>query len=373
MRVLFRSVLAAIVLAGSAFATASAHEAEGGGRAVFVQSNDPATNQVIAYRRGNNGALTQVASYATGGQGGNLKGAAIDPLASQGSLQFDAAHDLLIGVNAGSDSVYAFSVEGDKLSDRQVISSGGVFPVSIATHEDLVYVLNARASGSVHGYRISEDGVLKSIPNSTRSLNLTPGPDPSKEFVMTPGQVGFTPDGRHLIVTTKANGSNIDVFQVNEDGRLSAKPVANVSQTPVPFAFTFDAQRQLVVAEAGSSNVSTYRVGQGGTLSPVATATDAQAALCWIARAKDKYLVANAGSGTVSSFRIDAGGQPILEKNNPVGAGPIDMSVARGGQFLYVQLGGSGSVAALRINSDGSLTPIGTVAGHIGEEGIVAL
>jgi 6-phosphogluconolactonase (cycloisomerase 2 family) len=357
MRVLFRSVLAAIVLAGSAFATASAHEAEGGGRAVFVQSNDLATNQVIAYRRGNNGALTQVASYATGGQGGNLKGAAIDPLASQGSLQFDAAHDLLIGVNAGSDSVYAFSVEGDKLSDRQVISSGGVFPVSIATHEDLVYVLNARASGSVQGYRISEDGVLKSIPNSTRSLNLTPGPDPSKEFVMTPGQVGFTPDGRHLIVTTKANGSNIDVFQVNEDGRLSA----------------FDAQRQLVVAEAGSSNVSTYRVGQGGTLSPVATATDAQAALCWIARAKDKYFVANAGSGTVSSFRIDSGGQPILEKNNAVGAGPIDMSVARGGQFLYVQLGGSGSVAALRINSDGSLTPIGTVAGHIGEEGIVAL
>jgi len=30
-------------------------------------------------------------------------------------------------------------------------------------------------------------------------------------------------------------------------------------------------------------------------------------------------------------------------------------------------------VAALRVNSDGSLTPIGTVAGHAGEEGIVAL
>jgi 6-phosphogluconolactonase (cycloisomerase 2 family) len=372
MRVLLRFVIAATVLVSTA-ATASAQEDDSSGRAVFVQSNDVAANQVLAYRRAGNGALTPAASYDTGGQGGGLNGAAVDPLASQGSLHFDAAHNLLIGVNAGSNSIYAFTVEGTKLSDRQVLSSDGVFPVSIASHEDLVYVLNARGAGSVHGYRIDDDGILESIPGSTRSLNLTPSPDPKKEFLNTPGQVGFTPDGRHLIVTTKANGSSIDVFQVNNEGHLSSKPVVNASQTPVPFAFTFDAQRQLVVAEAGSSSVSTYLVGGGGTLSPVAHASDAQAALCWIARDKDTYFVANAGSGTVSSFRIDSSGHPTLEKNNPVGAGPVDLTVSRGGQFLYVELGVNGSVAALRVNSDGSLTPIGTVAGHAGEEGIVAL
>ena len=47
-------------------------------------------------------------------------------------------------------------------------------------------------------------------------------------------------DGSKLIATTKANGSNIDVFGVRWDGRLSAAPVQNTSATPVPFGFVFD-------------------------------------------------------------------------------------------------------------------------------------
>ena len=43
----------------------------------------------------------------------------------------------------------------------------------------------------------------------------------------TPGQVAFSPNGSQLIVTTKANGSNIDVFAVRFGGRLSATPVVN--------------------------------------------------------------------------------------------------------------------------------------------------
>ena len=54
----------------------------------------------------------------------------------------------------------------------------------------------------------------------------------------SPGQVGFTPDGGKLVVTTKASGSNIVVYRVQGNGRLSS-PVVNASATPVPFAFTF--------------------------------------------------------------------------------------------------------------------------------------
>jgi 6-phosphogluconolactonase (cycloisomerase 2 family) len=376
MRVFHRSVYAACAAAivlGSSVATASAQEdGDGSGQAVFVQSNDPGANQVLAYHRASNGALTQVASYATGGQGGRLNGAAVDPLASQGSLVFDREHNLLIGVNAGSSTIYAFNVEGDRLARRQVVPSGGEFPVSIAIHGDLVYALNARAGGTVSGYRIDDDRALMPIADSTRALSLTPNLT-STEFLNTPGQAAFTPDGRHLVVTTKANGSHIDIFQVNEDGHLSVSPVINASQTPVPFAITFDAQRQLVVGEAAASNVSTYTVHGDGTTTPIATATDGQKALCWIARGHDAYFVANSGSGTVSSFHIDASGTPTAGQYTPVGAGPIDLSVTRDGRFLYVELGGAGSIAELRVNKDGSLTSIGTIAGASAEEGIVAL
>jgi 6-phosphogluconolactonase (cycloisomerase 2 family) len=189
----------------------------------------------------------------------------------------------------------------------------------------------------------------------------------------TPGQVGFTPDGDHLIVTTKANGSHIDVFNVRNDGRLSDTPVANPSATPVPFGFTFDPRGHLVVGEAGTSSVSAYRVNDNGTLTSLGSQTDAQAALCWIDRVGQTYFVANAGNGSVSAFRLDAGGHPSLIGTTNVGPGSIDLHHSKGGQFLYVQLGGNGTVGAFSVKSDGTLTSIGTVATSANQEGIVAL
>jgi len=43
---------------------------------------------------------------------------------------------------------------GDRLVLRQVISSGGTFPVSVAIHGNLVYVVNALNGGSIQGYRL---------------------------------------------------------------------------------------------------------------------------------------------------------------------------------------------------------------------------
>ena len=53
-----------------------------------------------------------------------------------------------------------------------------------------------------------------------------------------------------LVVTTKANGNDIDVFTVRSDGRLSASPVVNSEPGTVPFAISFDLYGHLVIAEA---------------------------------------------------------------------------------------------------------------------------
>ena len=125
---------------------------EGANHAVFVQTDNTAGNQVVAYNRADNGTLTLAATYNTGGLGGVLNGSAVDHLASQGSLAYNQRDGSLYAVNAGSNTVSVFSVTGDHLSLRQVVGSGGVFPVSVAVHGDLVYVLNAENGGSVQGY-----------------------------------------------------------------------------------------------------------------------------------------------------------------------------------------------------------------------------
>ncbi|MBV9169425.1 MAG: hypothetical protein JOZ81_05000, partial [Chloroflexi bacterium] len=51
----------------------------------------------------------------------------------------------------------------------------------------------------------------------------------------------------------------------------------------------------------------------------------------------------------------------------------IDLDADAGGRFLYVQIGGNGSVGAFRVNADGSLTSIGAVGSSSTQEGIVAL
>ncbi len=52
-------------------------------------------------------------------------------------------------------------------------------------------------------------------------------------------------------------------------------------------------------------------------------------------------------------------------------AGPIDMAASASGPYLYGEAGGAGAVDEFRVNSDGSLSPLGSVAGlGAGIEGI---
>jgi hypothetical protein len=341
---------------------------------VFVQTNEPTGNNVVVYDRASDGRLSRAGTYATGGDGGvAAPGTESDHLGSQGSLVYDAAERLLIAVNAGSDSVSTLSVHGDRLHLESVVPSGGRFPASVAVDGKLVYVLNAGGTGVVQGFRIAGDRLV-SIPGSARSLGLGNADPPF--FLTSPGQVGFTPDGRQLLVTTKASENTIDAFAVEADGRLSTAPVANPSATPVPFAFTFTPNGRLADGEAGSSNVTTYVVQSGGTLADPKSQSDGQAALCWITRVGQYYYVSNTGSNTISGYTIAADGQPSLVGATGVVAstepGPIDSTSPPGTSFLYAETG-SGTVDELSVNGDGTLTPLGVVGGlPAGIEGIAS-
>jgi 6-phosphogluconolactonase (cycloisomerase 2 family) len=366
-----RPVVAILLIAVASLALgqpASARKGTDG--VVFVQTNELTGNRIGVYGRAADGTLTLAAFYPTGGLGGAaLPGTQSDRLASQGSLVYDGAHDLLFAVNAGSNTVSTFGVDGDRLALDGVVSSGGQFPAGIAVHGDLVFVLNSGGPGIVQGFRI-EDGSLKPISGSSRSLGLANTSPP--DFLMSPGQIGFSPDGRQLLVTTKASGSTIDIFQVEHDGTLSPTFVANPSATPVPFAFTF-AHGRLVSGEAATSSVTTYRVGYGGALTGAESQSDGQTALCWIQRVGRFIYVSNTGSNTLSSFTLD-GGRPTLlaavaATTEP---GPIDLTSPGQGRFLYAETGG-GTVDEFRVADDGTLTKLGVVTGlPAGIEGIAS-
>lgn len=368
------AVGAGIVLGVAGFAAPLGAHAEGTRPAtvttpaVFVQTNDTTGNQIVAYRRAANGQLIFAGRYDTGGLGVALTGAVVDKLASQHSLTYDAGDHVLVAVNGGSDSITEFQVDGTQLSDRLTVPSGGSIPVSVTASGGRIYVLNAGGAGSVQGFWT---GSLDQIAGSARSLDLTP--DLTPEFLNTPGQIGLTPSGHQLVVTTKLNTSSIDVFRVFGSGALSA-PVVTAAANPVPFGFVFDAAGDLVVTEAGTNSLTTYWIHADGAVSERASVTNGEAALCWVARAGRFFYGANAGSGLVTGYTI-SGGVPVVIGETATDGGTIDLAATPNGAYLYVETGASDVVDGFAVQSDGSLVFTGSsvapeLPGHSGLEGI---
>ena len=274
---------------------------------VFVQTDNVSGNQVVAYDRAPNGTLAYSNDYA-----------------------------LLFAVNAGTNTISVFRVRGDRLALQQVLSSGGTFPVSVAVHGDLVYVLNALNGGSVQGYRIVL-GLVLPIFGSNRALGLDPTETP--QFTHTPGQLAFTPDGSQLVVTAKANGNDIDVFGVDIAGQLSAAPLVNAEPGTVPFAVTFDAAGHLVVAEAGTNSLATFSLSPSGVATEIDALGSGQAATCWVAAVNGDFYASNAGSATVSEFQDTDTGLLSLAGASATDPGTVDAAGTASGTFLCVQTG----------------------------------
>jgi len=360
----------------------ASHEVRGEHGAVFVQTDDLDHNSVVAFRRDRDGDLHRVGEFLTGGRGGVEQDVPLDSLASQDSLTYDRSHRLLFAVNAGSDTVTSFRVDGAHLRRLQTVRSGGVFPVSVSAGHDRLYVLNAGGSGNVTGYRIEHSGRLTALAGASRDLGLSNQARPA--FITAPADIVQTRDGTQVVVTTKANNT-VDVFDVH-DGRLPA-PVENTSAAEVPFAASFDSHGRLAVANAGNSSLSTYRLRPDGTLATItAGVEDGQAALCWLVGTGDTFFGGNAGSSTISAFAVAGDGSASLT-GTPDGVvahtgggtgGTIDLAITPDEQLLYAENSFAGTVEGYRIQRDHTLRLVATATGlpqfdgH-GMEGLVAL
>src|SRR5207244_13207920 len=134
---------------------------------VYILSNDAGANEVLVFQRSDSGELRAAGTFATGGRGSGAG------LGSQGAVVLSRDGALLFAVDAGSDEVTSFRVEGDRLAIVSHLDSGGQHPISLTVHDDLLYVLNDGGNGNIAGFRVGEDGSLESLPNSLGLLSGT--------------------------------------------------------------------------------------------------------------------------------------------------------------------------------------------------------
>jgi 6-phosphogluconolactonase len=347
----------AAAVPGSASASTQASPVVGH---VYANDNTAGTNTIGAFDRHADGTLTPEAGspFAAGGAG---TGAG---LASQGALQISPDGRFLIAADAGSNQISVLRIRGNgslKLVHDGVVSSGGVLPVSVAIHSDLVYVANSGTGGSNYtGFRLRPNGRLEPIAGSAVAL-----PDGSQ-----PGDVLFNGDGTKL-AGTRVGTSQIDSFTVGSGGLLTEAPGSPFpAQGFGPFGSEFRPTNpgQLFVSNAhntGTGTVSAFADSADGTLSSIGSSpfADLQTAPCWVEISHDGQFLftVNTGSGTISRYSIAPDGTLTLLGSTPVGAtggvGAVDARLSPDGRTLFVDESRIGAVGAFAVNG-GNLTEL---------------
>jgi Lactonase, 7-bladed beta-propeller len=225
---------------------------------VFVQSDNPNGNTVVAYHREADGTLTQSGVYATGGLGGVAAGSVVDHLTSQGSLAYDGSAGLLYAVNAGSGTITVFRGNGD---------SADVFPVSLLgpAAKPIVYTKAGSAS------------------------------------------FGFTFDANGHLVLTEAGPNDVATFTVPRNGRLTQ--IDEVATGQAGTCWVVRDGDFVYASNAGSGTLSRYQVGGTGSLTARGqTATDAGTVDAAVSSDGRDIYVQTGANGIVDEFRVNADG-----------------------------------------------------------------
>ena len=319
---------------------------------VYMQTNAPERNRVLAFKRAGDGTLTPSGAYDTGGAGDG-----IPHLTSQGSVVLTGDGRYLLVTNTSSGDVSVFAVGEDGLCLVQTVATGHV-PKSVAEHEGLVYVLNT-GDPSLTGFRLSGQEV-EPLANSTHKL--APDADPA--------QVGFSPEGVTLVVTERGTNA-IFIYPVDAAGHLG-EPLVQPSSGPTPYGFAFTQRGGLVVTEAfgaqiGKAAASSYVISDGG-LAPVSRSVgNGRSESCWaVATNDDRYVfTTNFADGAVSRYSIGADGGIALDEAAAGLAldgqtGLRDEDLSGDGRFLYAIHADSQRVFGWTLGEGGSLSPIGS-------------
>lgn len=354
------SLLAATVLAAASLVATPPAGAGPNGHAYTI-NNDGQRNAVVILSRNADGTLTEASGspVATGGRG--LVVPAGGDFDAQGSVRIHGKY--LLAVNPGSDSVAVLAMDGERLAHvpGSPFASGGVTPLSVAAHGDLVYVANQAipfmspaVRPNVTGFHMAADGRLTPIAGSTIEFPAGQGP----------AQVEFSPSGSVLAVTAgfQADG-RIHTFAVQPDGRLKEGPgspfVTREISGTVGYSWSADGRRLLVSNFRGSA-VTVFAVDAAtAAIEPIGPAyPNGGGAACWTALSPDgtTLYTGNFVGNSISAFAIQPDGTLTLlgtaARRDTTAPDTKDIEVSPDGKYLYAIGPMARHVAIFEIGAD---------------------
>jgi 6-phosphogluconolactonase len=324
--------------------------------AVYVQTN-AAPNEVISFRRADDGSLNLIGSVATGGEGDGTP-----HLQSQGSVTLTGNGQHLLVTNAASDDLSVFSVAADgSIELRERVHTGST-PRSVDERDGLVVVLNTGEPG-LASFRLQADGIER-VEGGDQAL------DPSHA---DPAQVAFSPDGSMVVITERATDSIVK-YELTSDGTFGASSVV-ASEGPTPYGFTFTSGGTLIVTEAfgaqkGAAAASSYAIEDGSLTARTSSVGNGRSEICWaVVTPDDRFaFTTNFADGAVSRYSIAADGSLSLEdatagisvEGMP---GLRDEDITSDGRFLYAIDADGGRIYGWSVDAEGSLEPVGSWEG----------
>jgi 6-phosphogluconolactonase (cycloisomerase 2 family) len=310
----------------------------------YTLNNDGEKNAVVVLGRSDDGTLVEVAGspFATGGRGLVVPtGGDFD---AQGSVRRHGRY--VLAVNPGSDSVAVLAVDGPRLMPvtGSPFASGGVTPLSVTAHGDLVYVanqaipfMNPSRKPNITGFRMSADGRLTPIPGSTIEFPAGQGP----------AQVEFSPSGSVLAVTAGfQTDGRVHTFAVMPDGTLKEGPgspfvTREVSGT-VGYSWSADG-RHLLVSNFRGSAMTVFAVDStSAAIEPKGPAyPNGGGAACWTAISPDgkTLYTGNFVGNSISAYAVMPDGTMSLlgtvARREAMKPDTKDIEISPDGKYLY--------------------------------------
>lgn len=305
--------------------------------ALYFASNPDGTNSVVALTRDlSTGFVTYLGSFNSGGNGTTaIQGSQAHAVATRGSF--------LYAVNSGSGNFSTFRIGQDgELTLVATTSSGGIRPVSLAIHGNLLYVLNQGISSSEEGGPV-DAGVLPFTIGTDGIPMPAAGPGISLDSEDSPSDVVFTGNGQRLAVM--CTGSNaIRSYDVGASGSLGNSQVVGVGSQPVGGASNARLAWcgfATVVNDPGPASVVSFNAESGlSIVSQIPATTDQDP--CWAATDPGGFRLwtSNFLPRSLTLYSIGSDGSLARLGGYTPGAsdsgpGALDICVSNDGRFLY--------------------------------------
>jgi 6-phosphogluconolactonase (cycloisomerase 2 family) len=350
---------------------------------VYVESNDPNGNAILAFKRALDGSLTPLPGSPFSAKGlGITPTFALGPFDSDQELIIDRSRSLLFATNGGSDTIAVFKINGNGALTHvkgSPFPSGGSNPVSVGLADDVLCVVNQDNDPGHPGqflpnytsFRVGSDGSLTPIPRSTISVDA--GASPSQALIAPSDELMFGADFL---------GGILRSFAINEAGQLRSRdaqplPPAEFAESgapPFPLGLAVHPSRNLLyVGFVTISRIGVYRFRDSGQLKFERSVPDSGNGVCWLTINKQatRLYASNTGDPSISVYDISKNPSMPIEiqtlKYASTGGG-FQFALDSSGTFLHVVTQQSAptsdqtanAIHVFRVAHDGTLIEVPT-------------